>query len=91
MPRSTLANPYEELTRRERQVLEWVAEGKTNAEIGHILKTRMRTVAKHLEHIFKKLGVERRTAAARIAFEAMAIGGPGPRKPLKESQRNTNY
>jgi len=45
-----------------------VAEGKTNPEIGNILGTRPRTVAKHLEHIFKKLGVETRTAAAPSAL-----------------------
>jgi len=84
MPRSNLADAYAQLTYRERQVLAWVAEGKTNAEIGQILNTRMRTVAKHLEHIFEKLGVERRTAAARIAFEVMAKGGYGFRRPLKE-------
>ena len=91
MARSTLADAYEELTHRERQVLAWVAEGKTNAEVGEILNTRKRTVAKHLEHIFEKLGVERRTAAARIAFKAMASRGSGSRRPLKESRRNTNY
>jgi DNA-binding CsgD family transcriptional regulator len=52
------------LTRRETEVLTWVADGKTNAEIGVILGTSPRTVQKHLEHIFEKLGVETRTAAA---------------------------
>ena len=42
----------------------WVAEGKTNGEIGIIVGARPRTVAKHLERIFRKLGVETRTAAA---------------------------
>jgi len=55
------------LTRREAQVLVWVREGKTNAEIGAIVDARPRTVAKHLERIFQKLGVETRTAAAKIA------------------------
>lgn len=52
------------LTRREVEVLTLVADGKTNAEIGMILGTSPRTVQKHLEHIFEKLGVETRTAAA---------------------------
>lgn len=52
------------LTRREMEVLSWVTDGKTNTEIGVILSTSPRTVQKHLEHIFKKLGVETRTAAA---------------------------
>lgn len=56
------------LTRREAEVLQWVAQGKTNAEIGCILDMSPRTVQKHLEHIFEKLGVETRTAAATLAM-----------------------
>lgn len=52
------------LTRREIEVLNWVTNGKTNAEIGLILGTSPRTIQKHLEHVFEKLGVETRTAAA---------------------------
>ena len=52
------------LTPRETEVLDWVAEGKSNAEVAEILGTSPRTVQKHLEHIFQKLGVENRTAAA---------------------------
>jgi DNA-binding CsgD family transcriptional regulator len=52
------------LSRREAEVLRWVAAGKTNWEIGMILGLSPRTVQKHLEHIFAKLGVENRTAAA---------------------------
>src|SRR5574337_1303617 len=60
--------PYERrgLTRREAEVLQWVARGKTNAEIGCILGLSPRTVQKHLEHVFKKLGVETRLAAATL-------------------------
>lgn len=57
------------LTTREAEVLHWVAQGKTNRDIGDILGTSPRTVHKHLEHVFAKLGVETRTSAA-----AMAIG-----------------
>jgi DNA-binding CsgD family transcriptional regulator len=57
------------LTRRESEVLAWVAEGKTNVEIGTILGMRRRTVSKHLERVFQKLGVETRTAAAVRALE----------------------
>lgn len=53
------------LTRREAEVLLWVAQGNTNIEIGMILGTSPRTVQKHLEHIYRKLGVETRVAAAR--------------------------
>ena len=51
------------LSKRESEVLNWVAQGKTNRKIGSILQISPRTVGKHLEHIFGKLGVESRTAA----------------------------
>jgi DNA-binding NarL/FixJ family response regulator len=55
------------LTPRETEVLSWLAKGKTNRDIGEILGTSPRTVNKHLEHIFEKLGVETRAAAAALA------------------------
>jgi DNA-binding CsgD family transcriptional regulator len=63
------------LTQRETQVLNWVAHGKTNEVIATILGARPSTIAKHLEHIFRKLGVETRTAAAARAFEASGWRG----------------
>jgi DNA-binding CsgD family transcriptional regulator len=68
------------LTRREAEVLAWVAQGKTNAEIAAILGTRPRTVHKHLDHIFDKLGVQNRTSAAAHALAlagAQPAAGPG--------------
>ena len=59
------------LTRRESEVLFWVSEGKRNPEIAVILASTRRTVSKHLEHIFAKLGVETRTAAAALARDAL--------------------
>jgi len=56
------------LTPRERDVLRWVAAGKTDRDIGAILEISPRTVHKHLEHIYEKLGVETRTAAAMRAL-----------------------
>jgi len=56
------------LTAREAEVLYWVVQGKTNRDIGDILGTSPRTVHKHLEHVFEKLGVETRTAAAGLAL-----------------------
>jgi DNA-binding CsgD family transcriptional regulator len=56
------------LSPREAEVLFWVAQGKTNAEAGSILATSARTVGKHLERIYQKLGVETRTAAAMLAL-----------------------
>jgi DNA-binding CsgD family transcriptional regulator len=58
------------LTDREREVLVLVAAGKTNGEIATILAISARTIQKHLEHIFQKLGVETRTAAAVRAIAA---------------------
>jgi DNA-binding CsgD family transcriptional regulator len=52
------------LTRRENEVLYWVAMGKTNEEIGAIIGARPLTVKKHLEHVYEKLEVPNRTAAA---------------------------
>jgi DNA-binding response OmpR family regulator len=56
------------LTPREAEVLFWVVKGKTSRDIGDILGTSPRTVNKHLEHVFEKLGVETRTAAANVAM-----------------------
>lgn len=56
-----------QLTPRETDVLAWVAKGKTNRDIGEILGMSPRTVNKHLEHIYVKLGVETRSAAAALA------------------------
>ncbi|MBX3608987.1 MAG: response regulator [Hydrogenophaga sp.] len=55
------------LTPRETEVLSWLAKGKTNRDIADILGMSHRTVNKHLEHVFEKLGVETRTAAAAMA------------------------
>jgi len=57
------------LTQREAEVLAWVAQGKTNREIGMILGASARTVQKHLEHVFQKIGVESRTAAILRAWQ----------------------
>lgn len=63
------------LTPREAEVLFWVIKGKTSKDIGDILGTSPRTVNKHLEHVFEKLGVETRTAAAGLAMSR--VGGAG--------------
>jgi DNA-binding CsgD family transcriptional regulator len=56
--------PDARLTVREREVLGWIAAGKTDRDIGDILGISPRTVHKHLQRIYEKLGVENRTAAA---------------------------
>ena len=58
------------LTTREREVLSWLSKGKTNRDIAQILGLSPRTVDKHLEQIYAKLGVENRTAAAALATNA---------------------
>ena len=58
------------LTAREGEVLSWLAKGKTNRDIAQILGLSPRTVDKHLEQIYSKLGVENRTAATAIAVNA---------------------
>lgn len=52
-----------ELTRREAEVLSQMAVGQTNSEIGQQLGVSSRTVEKHLQHIYAKLGIRTRTAA----------------------------
>jgi DNA-binding CsgD family transcriptional regulator len=56
------------VTSREREVLEWLAAGKTDREIAELLGVSPRTVQKHLQHIYDKLGVETRTAAVMRAL-----------------------
>lgn len=58
------------LSPRESQVLSWVAQGKTNPEIGVILGMSSRTVQTHLDHVYRKLDVQTRAAAAAKAMEA---------------------
>lgn len=70
-----------DLTAREAEVLLWVTRGKTNRDIGEILGTSPRTVHKHLEHVFQKLGVETRTAAASVAMARVAALGAGRGAP----------
>jgi DNA-binding response OmpR family regulator/DNA-binding CsgD family transcriptional regulator len=59
------------LTAREAEVLMWITRGKTNRDIGLILGSSPRTVNKHLEHIFEKLGVSTRAAAVSVAMQTV--------------------
>ena len=63
------ANEAELLTRREREILDRVAEGKTNAEVASLLGISPGTVRKHLENAYEKLGVHSRTGAVAALFE----------------------
>jgi DNA-binding CsgD family transcriptional regulator len=66
------------LTPRETEVLHWLAEGKSNSDIAMILGTSRRTVEKHFENLFAKLGVESRAAALRRTLEAIGETGIPP-------------
>jgi DNA-binding response OmpR family regulator/DNA-binding CsgD family transcriptional regulator len=61
------------VTGREAEVLLWVARGKSNRDIAEILDLSPRTVNKHLEQIYAKLGVENRASAAALAVRTIGI------------------
>ena len=60
------------LTEREAEVLLWISYGKSNADISEVLSISPRTVQKHLERIYEKLGVETRAAGAAMAIKVIA-------------------
>ncbi len=61
------------LTKREAEVLFWVAKDRSNAAIAKVLDCSQGTVRKHLEHIHRKLGVQTRTAAVMVAMERLGL------------------
>ena len=61
------------LTFRETEILMWVSRGKTNKEVGIILGNSPRTINKHLEHIFEKLGVVTRAAAVSKVLQRTSV------------------
>ena len=61
------------LTKREAEVLFWVAKDKSNAAIAKVLGCCEGTVRKHLEHVHQKLGVQTRTAAVMVALEKLGL------------------
>jgi DNA-binding CsgD family transcriptional regulator len=61
---------------REAEVLFWISQGKSNHDIGVILGAKTGTICKHVEHIFAKLNVENRTAAAVMALETYRSAAP---------------
>jgi len=64
------------LTAREAEVLLWVAQGKTNVEVGTILGAAENTVKKHLQNIFEKLGLDSRNSAALLVIEHLNRARP---------------
>jgi hypothetical protein len=71
--------------------LDWVAQGKTNKEIGVILDLSPRTVQKHLEHIYRKIYVESRTAAAAKAYEMASLANQTLTFPKSFSLKKANF
>ncbi|MET0587808.1 MAG: DNA-binding response regulator [Novosphingobium sp.] len=59
------------ITQREAEVLLWISYGKSNTDISEVLTISPRTVQKHLEHIYQKLGVETRSSAAAVAIKVI--------------------
>ena len=68
----SVVTEYFELTSREADVLLWLVNGKSNKEIAEILDISPRTVNKYLDHVYVKLGVENRTAAAMVTMRRIA-------------------
>ncbi len=73
-----LSGPAEELTRREREILGFVADGMTNARIGRELWVTEQTVKFHLSNLYRKLGVSNRTEASRFAHVNGLVRTAGP-------------
>jgi|SRR5437016_1776808 len=71
---ATACSELADLTQREIQILQLVADGRTNAAIAHALQVSPRTVAKHLEHIYRKLDVSSRAAAVSRLTMASSPG-----------------
>ena len=66
-PAGSSDDGFTRLTAREFEVAAWMAEGKTNREIGLILGISFRTVDRHVGAILRKLGVENRMSAVQLA------------------------
>jgi DNA-binding CsgD family transcriptional regulator len=83
--RSTFAESRP-LTKRELEVVEWIAAGKRNDEIGKILGCSSRTVQKHVQHILEKMHLETRVAVCIWWYEGRLDGAGAVRagrKPVR--------
>jgi len=83
--RSVKASTSLKLTPREAEVLFWISQGKSNHDIGVILGAKTGTICKHVEHIFGKLNVENRTAAAVMALETYRSATPASESEPSQS------
>jgi DNA-binding CsgD family transcriptional regulator len=79
------------LTRREDEVLQWIAAGKSNREMAQIMTISPGTISKHLEHIFHKLGVENRTSAASFYEAETALTASSPRAAAPPPTTTKNH
>ena len=73
-----------DLSEREREVLSWVARGRSNKEIGQLLDISPRTVQHHVRHIYDKIGVSTRAEAITIAWRQRLVDLPGQSAKLDE-------
>jgi DNA-binding NarL/FixJ family response regulator len=79
-PRAPAAPASEELTAREREVLELIAGGRSNKRIAFELGISEKTVKTHVGHLLAKLGVNDRTQAAMLAVRQGLVSGPAGRR-----------
>ena len=91
LPEIAQAAPHDlHLTRRERQVLRLMVDGRTNAEIAGELSISWKTVARHVSSILSTLGVDSRTAAVSYAMGHNLLQGPdrpGRRRARRDTDR----
>lgn len=72
-PQGSARRPAAEVTRREAEVLRWIREGKSNADIAHILGLSPWTVKNHVQSTLKKLGAQNRAHAVSLAIAARLV------------------